>query len=484
MRAFILCLTIFLAWSEWLSKAHDSLIGVREISFKDKTLLNNTLKQDLESLKIDRQQRWGTPATSHTKRFGLLIAVTLLLIVGGGYFILTTNAKLKAVEVVRVFRATTSAGEAILAASGHVSARAKVEVGSSASGVVEFILDQGEFVEKGQIIARLDDSELQAQMLQAKASLSAVQIKLNELEAGSRQQEIAQAKAGVTQVEARLKNAKMSLQRTRELYKAGLVSRQALDEAQTQSDVVQAEHTAAAEQYELVHLGPRIEQIEQARSQVQLAQANVQYYATLLDKKVVRAPINGIVLERFVNRGEMVSIGFAGQDFGSAALLTIADPKDLQVELDISEKDISKVALHQPASIILDAYPGQMYRGELVEFSPKANREKGTIQIKVKVGDPDSRWRPEMTAQVNFLQPQQPQHEGSAILIPKAALVSRGEDSFVYLVKDSRISVQAVKAARIVDNTVEIVRGLEDGDTVIVSGQDHLTDGEQVVVKD
>lgn len=446
-------------------------------------MLNNTLKQDLESLKIDRQQRRETFAANHTERFRLLIAVVSLLIIGGGYFTLTNNAKPKVVEVVQVFRATISPGEAVLAASGHVSARAKVDVGSSASGIVEFILKQGEFVEQGQIIARLDDSEAQAQMLQAKASLSEAQIKLDELQAGSRQQEIAQAKAGVTQVEAKLKNAKMSLQRTRELYKSGLISRQALDEAETQADVAQAEYAAAAQQYELVRLGPRVEQIEQARSQVQVAQASVRYYAALLDKKVVRAPISGVVLERFVSRGEMVGMGFAGQDYGKAALLTIADPKDLQVELDISEKDISKVVLRQPANIILDAYPGQTYQGELVELSPKANREKGTIQVKVKVGDPDSRWRPGMTAQVNFLQTQQPQSEQSAILIPKAALVSRAEGSFVYLVKDSRVSAQAVKTGRVADNAVEIVQGLQDVDTVIVSGLDRLTDGQQVVVK-
>ena len=446
-------------------------------------MLTDTLRQDLESLKIDRQRGRWKPSAISARRLGVVIAIASLMVTGSGYFILSSTGKSKEVEVVRVFHAIATPGDAILSASGHVSAHNKVEIGSSASGIVEFICEQGQVVQKGQVVARLDDSELRAQMLQAKAGLSAAQIKLNELQSGSRQQEIAQAKAGVAQVEARLKSARVSLQRTQQLYNAGLVSRQALDEAETQSDVVQAEHTTAANQYEMVNLGPRSEELEQARSQVELARANVQYYAALLDKKVVRAPISGIVLERFVNRGEMVTISFTGQDHGSAALLTLADPNDLQVELDISEKDISKVAQHQPARISLDAYADHTYQGELVEFSPKANREKGTVQIKVKVNHTDSHWRPEMTAQVSLIQEPQPKQEQSALLIPKTALVSLGEASFVFVVKDSRASARAVKTGRELGGKVEVVEGLEDGDTVIVNGQDHSTDGEKVAVK-
>lgn len=447
-------------------------------------MLNDTLRQDLESLRIDRQRgRWKPSAGNSARRLALVIGISSLIITGSGYFLLSSAGKSKEVEVVTVFRAVATPEETILSASGHVSARDKVEIGSNASGIVEFICEQGQVVQKGQVVARLDDSELQAQMLQAKAGLSAAQIKLTELQAGSRRQEIAQARAGVAQVEARLKSARANLQRTQQLYNAGLVSRQALDDAETQSDVAQAERTTAASQYEMVNLGPRSEELDQARSQVELASANVQYYAALLDKKVIRAPISGIVLERFVNRGEMVTISFTGQDHGSAALLTLADPNDLQVELDISEKDISKVALRQPARISLDAYADNIYQGELVEFSPKANREKGTVQIKVKVTHPDSRWRPEMTAQVSLIQERRPKQEQSELLIPKTAVMSLGETSFVFVVKDSRASARLVKTGRELGGKVEIVEGLQDRDTVIVSGRDHLTDGEKITVK-
>jgi multidrug resistance efflux pump len=291
----------------------------------------------------------------------------------------------------------------VLSAAGYIIARNQVEVASKITGrIVSLEVKEGDFVKQGQVIARLDDYEVSAQVRQAQANLEAAQARLKQLEAGSRQQEIERAKAQMERAKADLNNAELNLQRAERLVKEGVLSQQLLDDARARHEIALKAYQAAKEDYDLVRIGPRQEEIDLARAQVQQAAAALAFAQAQLENTIIRAPVAGTILDRYVDLGEMVTTGFASERGARQALVSLADLNDLQVELDITEADIAKVQLDQPTIITPDAYPDRHYQGIVEYIAGVADRQKATIQTKVKVLNPDAFLRPDMGAQVSF----------------------------------------------------------------------------------
>jgi HlyD family secretion protein len=446
----------------------------------------NSVEKDLQALRIDRERRQVPRRASGAKAaiyFGLLSSI---LIIAGWMIVPKYLAKAPEVEVATVV-ATPKGNPSmtVLTAGGYVVAREKVEVGSKMPGRIETLLvKEGDFVKKGDVIARLESDDLQAQVRQAQANLAAARARLKELEAGSRQQEIEQARAAVQQAEANAKDAELNLQRMRKLVSQGVLAAQVLDTAQTQYDVAQAQLKSAREHHDLVRTGPRVEQIESARAQVHQAEATLQYSQTQLENTIIRSPISGRVLEKLVERGEMVATGFAGGGRGiKTALVTLAQPDDLEVELDINETEIHKLKLNQPATIVADAFPDKSYKGRLARFMPQANRQKSTLQVKVKVLDPDEQLRPEMSAKVSFVEEASAAAEPSKLLVPKEAIVQRGGAPIVFVVEESKSVARPVKLGKEYGGKMEVLGGLRSGEVVVVKGLEAVKDGERVLIK-
>ena len=147
--------------------------------------------------------------------------------------------------------------------------------------------------------------------------------------------------------------------------------------------------------------------LESARATAQEVQGAVELAKTYLDWTVIRSPIDGVVLEKLVDAGELVSPqSFGGARGPSTAFLAMANPKDLQVEVELNETDLSKVFLNQKCRVNPEAYPDKTYEGHVAEIAPEANRQKGTLQVKVQVHDPDRFMTPELSAKVDFLRKQ------------------------------------------------------------------------------
>jgi HlyD family secretion protein len=372
-----------------------------------------------------------------------------------------------------------------LSAGGYIIARHQVEVGAKITGrVIALEVKEGDVVRAGQVIARLDDEEIRAQVRQAEATLAAARARLAELEAGSRPQEIDRARAEMLRAEADLKNAELNLHRLERLVEAGVLDRQRVDDARARYEMAAAAWRAAQENYELARIGPRPEQIELARAQVQQAESALAYARAQLENTVIRAPVSGTVLDRYVDLGEMVTIGFTSTRGAKQALVSLADVRDLQVELDISEADIARVKLGQPTTITPDAYPDRRYRGVVEYISAVADRQKATIKVKVKVLDPDEYLRPDMGAKVTFYEKgaEVPQ-ESSAVLLPKAALVQRDNRPVVWLVREGKAVVQPVSVGREDAGSYEVLSGLQGGETVITRGHERLKDGDRIRVR-
>ena len=378
------------------------------------------LSNELSKLKIDASQRSGEPSS----RKGIIVALVVIVIVlAAGYavFALRNSSAAIQVETVRP-RVESASSSAVLVATGYVVAHHKIQVGSKIAGRVAWIgVEKGDRVKQGQTVVRLEDREYRAQVDQDKASLAAAEARLNELQRGSRPEEIERAKHDVERAEAQLRSEEANLKRTEGLVKEGVFSPQTLDDARGRTDSARANLASLGRTYELTRLGPRKEQIDNARAEVERARAALNYAQTILDATEIRAPVGGTILERNVEQGEMVTTSFVGDRGAKSFVVTLADLNDLQVELDINQNDFNRISSNQPCSMTTDAFPDRPYKCHVDEIAPEANRQKATVQVKVKVLKPDEYVRPEMNARVTFMSTEEVQKEvGSEPTVPAA----------------------------------------------------------------
>jgi HlyD family secretion protein len=250
---------------------------------------------------------------------------------------------------------TLGSANALLTVSGYIINRERIEISPRFQGVVAWIgVKKGDPVEKDQIVVRLEDAEQRANVAQAEGRLAAARVALE--------------------------RAELSYSRIHDLYVGKVVSDDAEDEARLAVAAAKASIREIDGQLALAH--------------------------TYLDWTVIRSPISGVVLEKLAEPGELVTPqSFGGTRGPSTAVLAVADPRDLQVELDINESDLAKIALGDKCRVIPEAYPEKSFDGVVAEISPEANRQKGTLQIKVGIKAPDKHLTPELTAKVEFLRP-------------------------------------------------------------------------------
>jgi HlyD family secretion protein len=190
------------------------------------------------------------------------------------------------------------------------------------------------------------------------------------------------------------------------------------------------------------------------------------------------------VLERIVERGEMVSPSAVGESGAKTSVVSLADLNDLQIELDISQQDFARLKMGQRAEIIPEAFPDLKYSGFIAEIAPEANRAKATVQIKVKVDNPDEQLRPEMNARVNFLTEAAAAVESGKfpgrVLVPKAAVVHRDGADFVFVVKGTRVEQRVIRLGEAAGDFYNVIDGLSGGESAAVTGVDKLRDGDRV----
>lgn len=444
------------------------------------------MQPELKSLQIDRtKKRPGDPAPWAVR--WIVSGVAILVLLGAARFIYGRWNAATEVEIVRVHAASplaTGEGTVILNATGYIVAAHKIELAAKVIGKVAWIgVDKGDRVRAGQVLVRLEDDEYRARSLESKGQLEMLKARLAEAEHGSRPEEVAKAKADVEQARADLENARVTLNRTRDLVRQGVLARQALDDGQARYDGALSKVASLDRAYELVRLGPRQEQIDALRAQVRQAQGTVDYAQVQLDNTVIRAPIDGTVLERNVERGEFVTTGFVGDKGAKGYVVSLANLNDLEVELDINQNDFARLGPVQPGIVTTDAYPDRKYQGVIREISPEANRQKATVQVKVQVVNPDDYLRPEMNASVAFYSTEKlgsRQTESKPIVTVPASAV---RDNAVFVVLNGKAVRRAVKVAGTSSQGVQIADGLIGGEDLIATPPADLKDGQKVRAK-
>jgi HlyD family secretion protein len=449
---------------------------------------------ELRGLRIDRSLRDGggePPAWSRRFILGGISVVVLLGLVALAYRLFASDA-----PEVEVARATAEgsdiAGSTVLSASGYIVAHHKISVNSKVTGRIAWIgVEKGDKVKEGQVLVRLEDQEFRAQYEQARGAVDSYKARLLENERGSRPEEIQQADHNLSEARATAMNDKVNLDRTRDLFAQGVVSKQNLDDANAKYDASQQRMNSLEQAFRLAKLGPRSEEVLRARGDLLQAEGQMAYAKSQLDATVIRAPVSGTILERTAEKGELVTSQFASGAEGGprGAVVDLADLNDIQVELDIAQDDFAKLSPKQEGIVTLDAFKDRSYKGEIAEMSPEANRQKATVQVKVQILKPDSYLRPEMNATVQFKAKPGNNNEDknaglkqASVFVPTAALRDKDGKKFVLLAfngKALRRDVH-VQGQRSGGYTVDSLVG---GENVITAGPADLQDGQKIRIK-
>ena len=424
--------------------------------------MNTNLKEELAALRIDHSARGGSG------RRGAWIAVILVLLVAaaGGWYWWRFEPITEVKTATAVVRGGSAGGaSSVLNASGYVTARRRATVSSKVTGkVLEVFVEEGKAVRRGQVLARLDDSQIQSMLSVAEAQLNAAQ-------------------KGAAEDQAHLREAELTLDRRRQLVKEKVISRAELDSAEAQVESLKA-------------------RIAMAEQQVQVARTQVAARRTDLDDTVVRAPFDGIAISKDAQPGEMISPVSAGGGFTRTGICTIVDMSSLEIEVDVSESYINRVKPGQPVEAILDAYPDWRIPTHVITTVPSADRQKATVRVRIGFdgaanGDEPPRGRasrggtepidprvlPDMSVKVSFLSAPAPASAAPPrprVLVPRSAVRTADGASIVFLVREDRAERRAVKVGMTDGDQVEIESGLNPGDRVVVEVPPTLADGARI----
>jgi RND family efflux transporter MFP subunit len=405
--------------------------------------VSDDLKDQLASLRIDRE----VPRTSR-RRLVVLVAVALAGAAAGTWLLFGSGlAGLRAVEIETtspsVRQSTAGApGTAVLTASGYVVPRRKAVVSAKIQGrLMELRVEEGSRVLKDEIIARLENADF----LAAEAN----------------------ARAGVQRALADLAEQQRQLRLARELERQSVSSRDASDAADSRVRMADAA-------------------LAQARAQQQMAEA--QYRNTL-----IRAPFNGVVLRKMAEVGESVAPIPPGVNISSSsgAIVALADLDTLEVEADVSESNVARLADAQPATVSVEAFPERTYKAVLRQIIPTADRTRATVMVKVTILTKDPDLRPEMNARVDFLEKGTPETQAAAnappppptITVPGDAVVERAGASTVFEVREGRARARSVVVSGTREGQVVVREGLSGTETLVLRPPASLQDGDAVRVK-
>ncbi len=441
------------------------------------------MTSDLEKLRIDKSARASRDVKPVWPK---VLVVLLILAISAGLWSWRSVSAQPVVQTIRVRVPETTGGDnaqVALNATGYIIAAHKIELASKVIGRVAWVgVEMGDKIEKGQELVRLEDDEYRARAVQQLGILENAKARLAELEAGSRPQEIKQAEADLAQAKAELANAESSYNRLKELGQTSSVSQKEVEDALLIVRSKAAQVDSQEQKLDLVRVGPRKEQIAAQRATVRQLEGALELATIDVSNTTIRAPIPATVLERNVEIGEFVTTGFVGDRGAKGYVVSIADLNDLQVELDVSQNDFAKVFPQQPCWIVTDAYPDKRYDGFVDLISPEANRQKATVQVRVKVKNPDELLKPDMNATVSFLAKDNPttkpgEAAARAVIRIPAGAVRNGA---VFVVENGQAMRRTVVIGSTRSGEIEIRDGLIGGEDLIVSPPENLETGDAV----
>ena len=390
---------------------------------------------ELETLRIVRPQEQPRRKRSRLVSIAILMLLTTVLGAAGYVIYAKTVGRSPTVQTMMVVARTDRQSSVLLTGSGYIVTRHKyIIIGTKVLGqIVEEPIEEGQHIKAGDVLARIDDRDYQAQLRQAIAM-----------------RDVAKANLHLLQDKA---------DRARYLIKTGAISKDDFETAITAAGVGQAE-------------------LERDEAAVDYAKFNV-------NQCVISSPINGIVLKKYRELGD--TINFGGQieaGGGSTDIAQLADTDDMRAEVDINEADIAKVGIGSPVVVVLDSYPDKQFDAALVKVYPAADRQKGTVKIEVQIARPDLQIiKPEMSVKVSFLEIRSPGKLEPVITVPKSAVRHDEGEAYVWTVREGIVRRVSVVCGLTTETGIEVRQGLKDGDSVVITSDVKLVNGGKVSVR-
>lgn len=398
----------------------------------------------LSQLRIDRERSAPAPQ----RRWPWLLAIAAIAVAAIVWFLLGRAPAAPELDMATaVAAASAPTRTSVLDASGYVVARRQATVSSKVTGkVIDVRIEEGMQVDADQVLARLDDSQQQADLALRRAQVQA-------------------ARAQIGELEALLRQARADLDRSQELFQRQLGSAAALDAARAQAESLQA-------------------RLASARSQVTVSEQALRLSEVALDDTIIRAPFAGIVIAKAAQPGEMISPVSAGGGFTRTGIGTLVDMESLEVEVEVNEAFIGRVSAAMPVTVTLNAYPDWRIPGSVIAVIPAADRTKATVPVRVALGLRDPRIVPDMGVRVAFLERDDPDAAASpeveGVVVPMSALVQRGGQNVVFVYDGERAQQRSVAAGDERGGRVILRRGVEAGDVVILQPPADLASGDPV----
>ena len=386
--------------------------------------------RELESLRIARSAEPKKPS----RIIPVLVVLVILAVLGVAGWAVYQRTLGRPPEVQTATVMLKQAGQAgtVLTGSGYIVTQHKyIVIGTKILGqIVAEPIEEGQRVKVGDLLARIDDRDYQSQLRQAYA-----------------ERDLATANVKLKQARA---------ERIRELHKEGVQSKDALDDAENQLAVAEAELNKAV--------------------------GAIDFAKFMVSQTVIRSPINGVVLQKYRELGDTINFGGSIQAGGGATdIVQLADLSDLRCEVDINESDIAKVTMGTPATVIPDAYPDNPFAAQVVKIYPEADRQKGTVKVEVKILQPDLKIiKPEMSAKVTFQSITTQKAAAAMVLVPKKAIVTEGNANSVWVVRGDLAHSVAIVLGREFQDGIEVRSGLSGGETVIVVPPPTIHEGQAV----
>jgi RND family efflux transporter MFP subunit len=409
-------------------------------------------RPDLGSLRIHDGQR----SKSGTSKRVLYAAIPVLLFAGIVAAAFAFRNQKAVVEVAAASRADGAGPQTALNASGYITPRRRATIAAKITGrVTGVFFDEGTRVKEGQLLATLDDADVKRSLDSAKADRDASQ-------------------AAIADYEVQLRNARILLRRAEQLQQAGVQTQEALDNATTAVDSLKAK-------------------IVLARQQVAASEARIGVALQAVDNCTIRAPFAGIVVSKDAQVGEMVSPISAGGGFTRTGIATIVDMHSNEIEVDVNESYIAKVAAGQEVTATLDAHPDKPFPAKVRTIIPTADRQKATVKVRITIPNLEKYdfILPDMGVKVAFLENEKAvakdkgKDKGpeAVAFIPKSAVRSEAGSSFVFLFHDGKVERRAVKLGTERGTDVAVLAGVSPGDSLVVKGPESLHDGDKVEIR-
>ncbi|MBB3196504.1 efflux RND transporter periplasmic adaptor subunit [Roseateles terrae] len=401
----------------------------------------------LKELRLDGTQReevrTGVPTWAWITGAGLLV---LALLAAGGWW-WWRSAQVPEVQTGSVASRSAGGGNAVLQATGYVTARRSATVSTQITGTLtEVLFEEGDKVTKGQVLARLEDHALRAALEASRASVKSAQ-------------------ANVEALRAQWLQAQSDLRRQEELSASGMTTRQAAEQART------AVNSYAA-------------QLEARRREVEAAVAQSAQTQVNFDYTVVRAPFSGVITAKAAQVGEIVSPLSAGGGFTRTGVGTIVDMDSLEVDVDVNEAYIGQVKADMPAEAVLDAYPDWRIPAHVIAVVPAADRGKATVKVRVALEQKDQRLVPDMGVRVSFLaaRAETAAAPPPGVLVPRSAVVTRNDAPAAFVLNGERAELRRLRTGTPVGEQAVVLEGLKAGETVVLSPPETLKSGDEVRV--